>query len=392
MKTDLINARPHPSPLPQERAGVRASVKTNIAFSFATQTDDPDIRRLLRENPMPGAISISFEREPDYFADANLPGEQKQTIVAREADRVVCVGSCTTRLRFVNGQPRRVGYLGGLRLDASVAGRFDILRRGYEFFRELQSASPADFYFTSIASDNQRARSFLERNLRGMARYEFIGEFLTLLIGAPSTASASPSKHQQRAETVLGVPTLADSLNLHNQHFQLAPHWTSEQLQSLASLGLRTEDFCTGAERHSQATAALWDQHSFKQTVIRGYAPWLAVARPALNLLARTIGNPRLPAASETLSNAFISHLSVTPDDKRSLLMLVAKLQATAKLRGIELLTLGFAANDPRLTIVRKHFCHREYRSRLYVVRWPGVGGAADELDGRILAPEVALL
>jgi len=41
---------------------------------------------------------------------------------------------------------------------------------------------------------------------------------------------------------------------------------------------------------------------------------------------------------------------------------------------------------------VRAHFGCRDYRSRLYVVNWPGIGGAACELDGRILAPDVALL
>ena len=139
-----------------------------VPFALATPADDADIRRLLRENPMPGQITLTLEREPDYFADAGLPGTEKQTIVANEGGRVVCMGNCSIRERFVNGQPRRVGYLGGLRLDARAAGRFDILRRGYEFFRELQADRPADFYFTSIAADNAPARKFLERGLPGM--------------------------------------------------------------------------------------------------------------------------------------------------------------------------------------------------------------------------------
>jgi hypothetical protein len=44
------------------------------------------------------------------------------------------------------------------------------------------------------------------------------------------------------------------------------------------------------------------------------------------------------------------------------------------------------------LAEARGRFRSREYRSRLYVVRWPGIGGAARELDDRCLAPEVALL
>ena len=162
-----------------------------VRFDVATRADDAGIRRLLRENSTPGAISLLLEREPDYFADADLPGEEKQTIVAQLDGRVVCVGNCAIRDRFVNGGLRRVGYLGGLRLDASTAGRSDILRRGYHFFRELQTAAPADFYFTSIAADNVQARNFLERNLPGMPRYELIGEFVTLLVRTPAATAGN---------------------------------------------------------------------------------------------------------------------------------------------------------------------------------------------------------
>jgi len=355
-----------------------ARAKASIQFSVATQNDDSAIRRLLRDNPMPGVISLSLEREPDYFADADQPGETKQTIVARESDCIVCVGNCATRLRFVNGQPRRVGYLGGLRLDASVAGRFDILRRGYEFFYELQASNPADYYFTSIAADNHRARHLLERNLRGMPRYEFLGEFLTLLIGAPSAGSASSAKPQQ-VEPLLGAPQRAAALNQFNQHFQLAPHWTIEQLTALGQLGLREEDWGDGI--------ALWDQRCFKQTVIRGYRPWLAFFRPVANRFARLTNHPGFPAIGSSLSHAF-----VLPGTSSSDPDLIQHLRKTAAQRGIDWLTLGFAANDERLEVVRRHFRCREYRSRLYLVRWPGLGGAATDLDHRILAPEVALL
>lgn len=335
---------------------------------------------------MPGAISLSLEREPDYFADADQPGETKQTIVAHESGRIVCVGNCTTRLRFVNGQPRRVGYLGGLRLDATVAGRFDILRRGYEFFRELQTSAPADFYFSSIAADNHRARNVLERNVKGMPRYEFLGEFITLLIGAPSPASARSRTQLRPADPVRRAPQLAPRLNDFNQHHQFAPHWTTAQLDSLVHLGLHIEDFLASTEPDGKLTAAIWDQRSFKQTVIRSYAPWLVLLRPAINLAARFTGKPGLPAVGNALSHAFVSHLA-TAD-----LNFLNRLRNRATERGIEWLTLGFAANDPRLQHIRQDLRCCEYRSRLYLVRWPGLGSAAAELDHRILAPEVALL
>lgn len=358
-------------------------------FAVATPADDVEIRRLLRENPMSGRIAITLEREPDYFTDADLPGTEKQTVIASENNRVVCAGNCAIRERFINGEPRRVGYLGGLRLDARATGRFDILRRGYEFFRELQTDAPADYYFTSIAADNALARKFLERGLPGMPAYEFVGEFVTALLpaGSESPNGAAP-------ET--GAPDpgeLLDCLNKHGRHYQFAERWSAQELAALPKLGLRTGDFCcvrTGGR--ISAAAALWDQRVFKQTVICGYAPGLAMARPAINVAARILGTPRLPAVGSTLAHAFVSHLAADPEESGALTALMTRLRTFAAGRGIEFLTVGFAANDSRLASLRRNFRCREYRSRIYLVRWPGLGGSAQELDGRCLGPEVALL
>ncbi len=367
-------------------------------FALATPADDAEIRRLLRENPMPGRIALTLEREPNYFADANWPGTIKQTILAKTDGRVVCVGSCVIRERFVNGQPRRVGYLGGLRLEAQAAGRFDILRRGYQFFRELQTGAPADFYFTSIATDNLRARSFLERGLPGMPTYEFLGEFVTVLLPVKRRSPPRPFSDRPpiRAGSENGAPDgseLLDGLNKLGRQHQFAACWSPQEFDALPALGLPMENFYSASiSGRLRATAALWDQRTFKQTVIRRYAPWLAVTRPAVNLAACLLGTPRLPSVGATLAQAFVSPLAVEPDNVGDLIALVAELRVRAAGRGIELLTLGLAANDPRLAALRRPFRGREYRSRLYVVRWPRLGGAARELDGRCLGPEVALL
>lgn len=361
----------------------------NTCFSVANEMDDPDIRRLLRENPMPGKISISLEREPDFFADACLRDESKQTIVARGKGHVICVGSCTFRQRFVNGERRRVGYLGGLRLDESHSGRFDILRRGYEFFHTLQADTPADFYFTSIAADNVPARHFLERGLRGMPRYEFIGEFVTLLlptIGAAHLDSTSGQPNVERSK-------LVEQVNESNRLYQFAPYWSADELFALESLGLRTDDFLvTEGGGRIGVCAALWDQRSFKQTVIRDYAPALKRTRTLANFLSKLVGRPILPAIGTTLAYATVSHLAVGGDRSGAMVECVAALQSRAANRKLDFISLGFAVNDPRLAAVRRRFKSRQYRSRLYVVRWSNVGGAAGQLDGRVLQPELASL
>ncbi len=58
----------------------------SLKFELARAEDDPGLRRLLRANPMPGSISLSFEREPNYFNASLIEGRFHQTLVAHEME------------------------------------------------------------------------------------------------------------------------------------------------------------------------------------------------------------------------------------------------------------------------------------------------------------------
>jgi hypothetical protein len=99
-----------------------------------------------------------------------------------------------------------------------------------------------------------------------------------------------------------------------------------------------------------------------------------------------------LPPVDSVLSNAFLSPLAGPALGDRALIALIELGLHDARQRGLGMVTLGFAANDARLEIVRCRFRCREYRTRLYRVRWPDMEAKIEELDGRIIGPEVSLL
>ena len=391
---------------PPATAGGAAGVR----FARATERDDAAIRRLLRENPTPGEISLSFEREPDYFRGNGLAGAIDDTVLAfdRAGGQVICMGRCSTRERFVNGEPRRVGYLGELRLDRSAQGRFDVVRRGYRFLRELHAGRQPDLYFTSIAADNRRSIAFLERGVPGLPAYRFAAGFVTVVLPSPRAGAAQRLRRRAEerlrgcgcrflpgaeAETEAGLAGWLHLLNVHGSQYQLAGGWTADQWHSLARLGLSSADLLViNRGGRLAGGAGLWDQRSFRQVVLRRYSGRMALARPWLNCLARLSGRPRLPAAGSTLAHAFLSPMAVDPGQPPVLVALVEMGLARAAERGLDYLTLGFDARDPRLGEVRRQFGGREYASRLYRVCWPEESGRADEFDGRLFLPESALL
>lgn len=370
-------------------AGTAADCELNraVRFAVAGDADDADIRRLLRENPMRGAVSVSFEREPDYFHAGNLLGADDQTIVAREAGRLVCVGRRVTRECWINGHATTAGYLAELRLDATARRRFAIVRDGYRFFRTL---NPDGLHFTSIASDNARARRLLESGVRGMPAYSFLGELVTLLVAVPR--QPVPPKLRLEVATEARFPELVALLNQHGRRHHLATVWTQEKLHSLARHGLPTERIQVVTEAGKiMACAGLWDQRSFRQTVVRAYAGTLGVARPWVNATNRILGRPLLPSPGTTVPQAFLSLLALADGAEDLLPDLVEGFSPVASALGIAWLTLALPADDPRLPMLRRRFITRSWASRLYRVSWPEQPEFKFAPDRKFL-PEASLL
>ncbi len=233
------------------------------SFQLATPDHDAGIRQLLRESAMAGNIAISLQREPSYFESLGREGGEHHTIVAIDAGNVVCMGNIAVRERYYNGEPRRVGYLGQLRLAASHAGRFDVVRRGYRFFREFHdtlrhpSTSPA-----SRPTTPRRSR-FSNAGCPACRAHEFVGELRTAVVRVRSA---------YEAVNISGSPILRAIVE--NKAFQFAPVWALRDADVDDLFVIRCGD--------RMASAALWDQRPFKQVVVSGYASRVARWRPLI--------------------------------------------------------------------------------------------------------------
>ncbi len=190
--------------------GPAAAGTPGPAVELAGAADEPELRRLLRDNPMDGEIRVTFEREPDAALAAAVAGEPHATIVARRRDGSLCgMGSRAVADAFVDGRPCRLGYLSQLRLDRGErrrAGLLRLLAGGYEQLRERREAGEAPFDITTIVADNLAARRLLTAGLPGLPAYVELEPFVTLVLpaagrrswgfgrgsGAPAAGGGSP--------------------------------------------------------------------------------------------------------------------------------------------------------------------------------------------------------
>jgi hypothetical protein len=377
-----------------------SGASNSLRFAFAVPGDEADLRRLLRDNPMHGAVRVAFTHEPDYFRTIGIGGAEDRTLTARQDGRLVAAGRSVVLPRWLNGEIRRCAYMGELRLDATARGRAAIIRRGFQFFAADYARHPADLCFTSIIEDNVRALRVLERGLPGLPRYQLIAPLVTVVLPVPGRAAAGRLRARATADLAsaglrvvsgeeFSPSRLVAFLNSIGQTRQFALHWTTDRLSALASHGLGLRDFIVVVRGDTVvAGAALWDQRAFRQIVIDGYAPGLAALRPVANLVATVRGQPRWPAPGTALSQAFLSPLAVADEYRRVLPLVVRAGLATAAERDLRYLSLSLPANSQATLGLRG----RRYTSRLYTVHWPGVESTPAWLDARPCQPEIALL
>lgn len=357
---------------------------------LATKDDDAQLRRLLRDNGMPGWVEMAIEREPSYFAGLDWFGrdwavlaEERAEGRARDAAQpcaeLVGMYSASIQPLFVNGAAEQVGYLGGLRVQAAHRRRIRHLREGYASIRPLAPVPTSlPWWYTVVAADNQVARRLLESGVRGLPRYRAIGGYTTHALAA----SRGRSRGLWRAVLPGELPRLlAWQCQLAAQQ-HLAPALDEQRLAHIGLHGLRV---CSDGET-ILGLALLWDQRAWKQVVARRYRGALRWLLPAWNSYAWLARRVMLPAQGEALKQTFIAFLTLAPQvlaDRSMSRDLLADLLACCP---TPVAALGLH-DDHALLPVLERFKPLRYAAKVYAVEF-------DEpalLDDRPVQPEAAL-
>ena len=158
------------------------------------------------------------------------------------------------------------------------------------------------------------------------------------------------------------------------------------------TLGFSLDDFVI-ASRHGEIAGiiGLWDQASYKQSVVQAYHGALHWARPMYNLVARLLGAQPLPAPGEHIRSAYASFICVADNDAEVFRILLREVYALAAARGYAHLMLGLTDQDSLLPVAQA-YPHIAYHSHLYTVCWEDAADFHDQLDPHVPYIEIAAL
>jgi hypothetical protein len=194
-------------------------------------------------------------------------------------------------------------------------------------------------------------------------------------------------------QVVRGGETYADAivdcLNRNNARKQFAPHWTRA---SLFRANLTPADFFLVLDGdYILGCLACWDQSAFKQTVVRGYSGSLARWRKVINVVSRFGLLPYLPEPNTPLRHSYACHLAIDNDDSVIFEALLRNVYNHSVEQNYSYFMIGLTESNPLRHVVEA-YRPLTYISQIYLVDWDDHGDLLAKIDGRIPAPEIALL
>jgi N-acetylglutamate synthase-like GNAT family acetyltransferase len=364
----------------------------NLLIRHATEEDDEALQQILRDNPMQGWIRLALTRSPSYFAGENLMGRSRVVIGEDNAKGGAIVGMYHTHFLpvFVNGKPVLASYLGELRVNPAYRNRPSIIKQGFASIRPLNrpEADQAAIWFTSIASDNHRARRLLESDHADLPRYKPVGELQTLAI---SVRHGQPPKRLRQA-TRSDIPAICEFYNRHASRYHFAPYLEPAWLESISdSKGLTIEDFWLyELEGKLQACVAIWDHRAFKQTLVQGYRFPLNRLRPAYNLMAYLQGKPLLPKPHRNLESVYLAFFACTPNAENQASSLLKEGLYIARSKQAKIGLIGFGAAHPLMAKLTSALSPTIYRTCIETVSWKDEKSIKPGASN--VQPEIAIL
>jgi hypothetical protein len=375
-------------------AAVAELVGSRFQIGLASPDDDSEIRALLRRIVIPGAIRVTFEREPSFLQSCRLHGRLCQVVVGRDAlsGGIIGMGTRSVDEGFINGQPAPLGYLSDLRLEPAYRGG-TLVARGYKLFRRLHGDGRTRLYTTAIFSSNRLALGTIASGRAGLPGYHDMGGIRCpgISLGKPKPEIVAGCEVVQGTASLL--PAIVACLNRNHGRRQFGPfHRERDFVAGGRWLDCGPEDFYV-AFRGGEVSGVLaaWDQSGFKQTRIAGYDRKLKWALPVVDRIRRLRRLPPYPRPGDHLRALHIAFVAVDGDDLQVFRALLRRAYNRAVANRYLFAMISLHERDPLLPAL-DDYSLTPFNGRLFCVCYEDGEEDFRSLDQRVPYVEVAIL
>ncbi|MFT5881254.1 MAG: hypothetical protein ACI86X_002393 [Moritella sp.] len=326
----------------------------------AQPADSDALIKLIVQTPQQGAITINFERSPDFFMATKVVTQAPDVWVAieRNSDKIAAVFSIGQRDVYVNGKRQAVRYGNDLRIHPNFqSGRtlFNLLK----CYREVMGS---EWMQTVILSDNSTSLNTMGSGRSITPTYYDFGSMVTHMLYLTKLQSRLDLQLTVRRANHNDIDLIQEFFDQQAKKKQFYPHYDFIKLLDGDDYyrGLEINDyFLMFAQDKLVAMAGIWDQSEFKQTRFVSYNKMMSGLRVINNLYSQLFGGLKLPPPGGKLNYVSLHTLLVIDDDSHYFEQLVKHIYNFCLEQGYQALVCGLPELDLRQPVLQ------QYRSKV---------------------------
>jgi len=329
-----------------------------IVTRDASAADNPSLLALAAACPMVGHVTLSVERDPDFFALNRLSGDSWRVGVAMTAELGIsgCV-AVAERRTYLFGRPVMTAYASDLKVlpAARGGGSAPALLR---WAREAVRAYGGDEMpcLLTILGGNRP----MERLARGRPGLPIMDRFATIRVhSVPLLLRRRPEDGGLRIAPAepCHVEAMVALWEQVAPHRQFAPVLDADGFAAwvASAPGLGFHDYWLAWRRDGRLAGfvGIWEQSALKRMRVLAYSRRLAAVRLAINVIGRLTGGATFPPAGAPLRTATAVHVCVPSSEPGVLHALLLRIHDALRARRFAVFAVGLDPRDGLSAAVR---------------------------------------
>ncbi|MFI8480549.1 hypothetical protein ACIGCM_08265 [Pseudomonas sp. NPDC078700] len=289
-----------------------------IHTRLATAKDNTALLALLRRTPQMGSITLTFEREPNFFAGALVNCEHEYVLVAEDLEVpgvLIAMVDIGQRRQYINGKVESVRYMHDLRVAPEARGGKALEALFLAIAEHIDTTN--SWMEAVILEENLVPLGIIDRGRAWLPNFYPGGRIVTSLLPAQKPKGQLNNSLTIRTATLDDAPLLQQLWN-EASHRQGFPLYNVNEM--LAGNGyyqcIKISNYLIALINGKPVgSLGIWNQKHFKQTRVARYSPWLAALRIPYNLYGMLFGGVYLPPPGDCFNYLMLHSLTIDQDN-----------------------------------------------------------------------------
>lgn len=331
-------------------------------------TDGIEMLKLIESNSAKGKIELIYTRRPNAYLSYAKEGEATIGLVKDDEGNILLQIACIVQNYYINGEIRRVAYVGGIRKKKDYKGIFN-----WKDISDFVTQTKCDIFYCSFLDDNKAALDIFSKKRKFIPEIFPVCQYTTYIINpdaikkpkdrtnVKNTTNSKEINYIFRQTRESDLTAIYQFLNEEGHKYNFAPK-TEDLFKQFPGLSI-SDCYILEDKGVILAFGALWNQKDYKQYIVTRYSGYMKFFK-SFSKITEIMGYIPIPKENEILNFPTLTMFYSKNNDSDYYNLFLYEIAKEIK-KNYKMFIIGMSKSHPNDWIYKKIRCIK-FKSSIY--------------------------